>query len=384
MKKVTVILAVLALVGASCTKIQIAESSDSSPSKGAISLSAYTAMPTKAAQVDVTNSNFTAFQVSAIGNSALYFDNVTFTKGTPSWVSDPVYFWPNFALTFCAYNTPANTTGFARTINKDKQEILVTPAADLAKQEDLVASYAKDKTEGDVNETNKAIDLKFNHYLTQVVVSALSSNSNYSVSVEGVKLANMADEGTYTFSTGNMVATTGKVNTDESVDYDEDFTARTLTTTAAEVMSDRETKDGRWYLIPQNVTPWKRVSTETTESATNEMTNSSNGTYLALKVKITSASGSKVYPKTGDDAAWMAVPVPEALKFEQGKKYNVTVKFFGENGEGGAGYVDPEYPGELDGDTSNSDAGKKILGGAIKFDATVSEWGDAVDITISL
>ena len=381
MRKSTVIFAVLALVGASCTKIQIAESSDSSPSKGAISLSAYTAMPTKAAQVDVTNTNFNSFEVSAIGNGALYFDNVTFIKGATSWESNPAYFWPNFALSFCAYNTPANTTGFTRTIDKDKQEILVTPAADLANQEDLVASYAKDKTEGDVNVAHKAIDLSFNHYLTQVVVKALSTNSNYTVIVDGVKLANMAGEGTYTFSTGNMVATTGKVNTDESADYDETFTSKTLTTSAVEVMSNATGENyGRWYLIPQTVTPWKRV---VAESETPDMTNESNGTYLALKVKITSKGGSKVYPKTGETSAWMAVPVPSSLAFAQGKKYNVTIQFFGETGDGGAGYVDPEQPGELDGDTSNSDAGKKILGGAIKFDANVVDW-QTVDVVISL
>ena len=109
MRKSTVILAVLALVGASCTKIQIAESSDSSPSKGAISLSAYTAMPTKAAQTDVINDDFTSFQVSAIGNGAKYFDNVTFTKNSEGvWASSPAYFWPVYALDFYAYNTPAD------------------------------------------------------------------------------------------------------------------------------------------------------------------------------------------------------------------------------------------------------------------------------------
>ena len=113
------------------------------------------------------------------------------------------------------------------------------------------------------------------------------------------------------------------------------------------------------------------------------MTNASHGTYLALKVKITTAGGSAVYPYSGSESAWMAVPVPSQLEFVQGKKYNVTVDFFSSTGNG-AGYVDPEKPGELDGNTGTDDSGKKIIGGAIKFDATVSGWGDAVDITISL
>ena len=191
----------------------------------------------------------------------------------------------------------------------------------------------------------------------------------------------MAGHGTYTFSTNTMTAPDGIKNNENSIDYTATFTAKTLTSDAQEVMTDAGT--GKWYLIPQSVTPWKRVPTESAESATNEMKNTSHGTYLALKVKITSAGGSKVYPYSGDESAWMAVPVPEQLSFAQGKKYNVTFDFFSSTGNG-AGYVDPEQPGELDGNSSTSDAGKSIVGGAIKFDATVSEWGDAVDVVISL
>ena len=381
MRKVSVFFAVLALVGASCTKIQIADSGDSSPSKGAISLSAYTAMPTKAAQTDVINDDFTSFQVSAIGNGAKYFDNVTFTKNSEGvWASSPAYFWPVYALDFYAYNTPAEGNGtFTRNITASSPQTLkYSPSTELAKQEDLVAASVTGQHESNNNEKG-AIKLTFNHYLTQVVVNALCSNSNYNVVVDGVKLANMAGEGTYTFSTGKMVVTPGKVNSEGSTDYDETFTTKPLTSAASEVMTDGG--NGKWYLVPQAVTPWKRV---VGESETPEMTNASHGTYLALKVKITSNASNKVYPVSGDNSAWMAVPVPSDLKFEQGKKYNVTIQFFGADGTGGAGYVDPEKPGELDGDSSTSDAGKSIVGGAIKFDATVSEWGNAVDITISL
>ena len=381
MRKVSVFFAVFALVGASCTKIQIADSGDSSPSKGAISLSAYTAMPTKAAQTDVKTENFNSFEVTAIGNNAVYFDNVTFRKGATVWESATPYFWPVYALDFYAYNTPADGNGtFSRNITTSSPQTLkYSPSTELAKQEDLVAARVTGQKESN-NNSKGAIALTFNHYLTQVVVNAKCSNAGYKVEVEGVKLANLAGEGTYTFSTEKMVATTGLVNSSTSSDYSSTFAAKTLTSTAAEVMAKTS---GKWYLIPQTVSAWKRDKNVSTESETNEMTNTSNGTYLALKVKITSAGGSAVYPYSGSESAWMAVPVPEQLAFEQGKKYNVTVDFFSSTGNG-AGYVDPEKPGELDGNQSTSDAGKSIVGGAIKFDATVSKWGDAVDITISL
>lgn len=378
MKKSIFLLAAFALLAASCTKTELVSSGALSSQKG-IGFSAYTAKPTKAPQKDVTTGEFTSFKVSAIGNGAVYFDNVTFEKGTSVWESNPLYFWPAYALDFYAYNTPSHGT-FTRTINAtDPQTLTFTPSTTLAEQEDLVAASATGKTESD-NNAKSAIELTFNHYLTQVVVNAKCSNTGYKVVVDGVKLANLAGEGTYTFSTGIMVATTGLVNSATSSDYSSTFTAKTLTSSPQEVMADAT---GKWYLVPQTVAPWKRNPDQSSESSTNEMKNASNGTYLALKVKITTAGGSKVYPYSGSESAWMAVPVPSQLAFAQGTKYNVTIDFFSSTGNG-AGYVDPEKPGELDGDNGTDDNGKKIIGGAIKFDATVSGWGDAVDITISL
>ena len=365
MNKSTVIFAALALLAASCTKTEVV-SCDSQGSQRGIGFSAYTAKPTKAAQEDVTTSNLTSFQVSAIGNGAVYFDDVTFRyqSGSDVWESNPLYFWPAYKLNFYAYNTPAKGT-FDSNIAVDGQTLTFTPSTTLAEQEDLVAAYAANQAD-----PSGATDLTFNHYLTQVVVNAKNSSTGYDVKVYGVKLANLAGEGTYTFSTNTMAATAAKVNSDASSDYSSTFTAKTLTSTAAEVMAETS---GKWYLVPQSVTAWDQAGNKK---------NTSHGTYIALNVKITAPNGVVVYPTSGE-SAWMAVPVPAQLAFAQGKKYNVTIDFFSTTG-GGAGYVDPEKPGELDRDPNTDDSGKKIIGGAIKFDAEVSEWGNAVDITIPL
>ncbi|MDY3783861.1 MAG: hypothetical protein SOZ66_06420 [Candidatus Cryptobacteroides sp.] len=368
MKKLTILIAAMALIASACTKTDVID--NASIGKG-IGFSAYTQKPTRAPQTDVVTADFDEFKVSAIGNNALYFDNVTFRKNTV-WESNPVYFWPAYPLTFCAYNTPANGT-FTRNIDKDAQTITFAPSTVLAEQEDLVAAYAASKIESDAVSTGHSLHLGFTHYLTQVVVKALSSNSNYTVKVGGVKLANLAGEGTYTFSSNTMVANAEMKNSASSSDYSAGFTAKTLNGTATEMMTDGG--NGRWYLVPQTVTAWNQGT---------DKTNTGNGTYLALKVKIISPAGIQIYPATGVGTAWMAVPVPNDLKFAQGKKYNVTVKFFGEDGKGGAGYVDPEAPGDLDGNgNADDDKGKKIIGGVIKFNAEVSAW-DTVDVTILL
>ena len=387
MKKTTLILAGIALIAASCAKTEVVSSGPDVAEKG-ISFSAYTARPTKA-QEDVTTANLTSFQATAIGNSTIYFDNVTFSKNsdTPAvWESSPAYFWPVYSLNFYAYNKPTNGE-FNPTINASGQTITFTPSTTLAEQEDLVAASAIGQSTPSA--LNGAIDLQFHHYLTQVIVKAQCSNTNYTVKVDGVKLANLAGEGTYTFSTitgsaGTMVAPEGKVNSEQSVDYPAEFTP------SVKLSSTLSDELGRWYLIPQRVKPWKRVSSQLSEGETIDMKNTSHGTYLALNVKITMKKGSSneqidIYPKTTGESAWMAVPVPDALKFEQGKKYNVTVDFFSDKNNGGAGYVDPEKPGELDGDSTTDDSGKAIVGGVIKFNATVDDWDDnKVDITISL
>lgn len=380
MKKSFFILAAIALFAASCTKTEVV-SNDSQVSQRGIGFSAYTARPTKAAQEDVTTDNFGSFEVTAIGNGALYFDNVTFTKSTV-WESATKYFWPAFPLTFCAYNTPTaydnltQTTGFARAINTTTQTLTVAPAKELAYQQDLVAAYAEGKKESDATNTYNSLSLTFNHYLTQVIVKASNASSTYKVVVDGVKIANMAPEGTYTFSTNTMTAPEETVNTNYSVDYTATFEPKTLGLEAKEVMTDAGT--GKWYLIPQSVNSWDPITPLNPET---NSANGNDGTYLALKVKITANNGAlKIYPATGENSGWMAVPIPSALSFLQGWKYTVNIKFFSNNG---AGYVDPEDGSDLNGDGKANDNGKKIIGGEIKFNAYVDGWNNySVDIDL--
>ena len=144
MKKFTLILATVALLAAGCSKTEVV-----GPQNGkGINFAAYTAKTTKAAQEDVTTENLENFEVTAFGNGALYFDDVTFKKNRVStvWESDTKYFWPAFALTFCAYNTPSGyatqvqPTGFGIDITPENHTLEVIPALELANQEDLVAA----------------------------------------------------------------------------------------------------------------------------------------------------------------------------------------------------------------------------------------------------
>ncbi|MGM9787172.1 MAG: fimbrillin family protein [Candidatus Cryptobacteroides sp.] len=375
MKQTTLFFAGLALLAASCAKTEVISNGAQDNGKG-IGFSAYTARHTKAAQEDVTTETLNSFNVTALKHGAddKYIDNVSFSKNGNVWESSNKYFWPNYALDFYAYNTPGGNTTFTPSFTSASQTIAVTPATELANQEDLVAAKAENKTFANAN-VNGAIDLEFNHYLTQIVVQAKNSNTtNYQVEVKGAKIARLAGDGTYTFGTGNMVATDGKVNSDASTSYTTTFsTAKILTAEAQEVMTEGSEGKGRWYLIPQNVRPWAQATNKTNvgEEGTNY------GTYLALNVKITASDGTHViYPATGD-YAWMAVPISTEASFDlaQGKKYTFILNFFSNNQ--GAGYVDPEDPGDLDGDGSaDDDKGEAITASVIKFSAEVINWDE--------
>lgn len=375
MNKSTVIFAALALLAASCTKTEVV-SCDAQGSQRGIGFSAYTAKPTKAAQEDVTKTNLTSFQVSAIGNGAVYFDDVPFTNnnGEGVWASTPVYFWPAYALNFYAYNKPVNGE-FTPTFNTTSQTLTFTPSTTLTEQEDLVAAYAPNETQP----VSGATALKFNHYLTQIVVKALNTNPTYSVKVAGVKIAHMKNKLEYTFSS-NTAALAG--NADDET-YKSEFAAKTLTTEAKEVMTANT--GNKWYLVPQTVEAWDRENNMTNKGASSSLTTTyDDGTYLALKVKITANNGKlKIYPASAsEEYAWMAVPVPASQEFKQGHKYTFVINFFQKNG---AGFVDPENPSDIDGDgDADSDKGKPIIGGAITFNADVTPWPDETVITIDL
>ena len=379
MKKFTLILATVALLAAGCSKTEVVGTQN----RKGINFAAYTAKTTKAAQEDVTRTNLTKFEVTAFGNNAFYFKNIIFEYSNDRnvWESATKYFWPAFPLTFYAYNTPieyndlTQKTGFARTITTTTQELEVSPAAELAYQQDLVAAYAADKRASDAVNTNHSLSLTFNHYLTQVIVTAKNARTDiYQVVVDGVKIANMVGHGIYTFSNNKMTAAPGYTAT---AVYTATFDGKELTPGAKEVMTNAGT--GKWYLIPQTVTSWD-------PGTDYPNTNPSHGTYLALKVKITANNKAlKIYPATSDESGnyksgWMAVPIPSGLKFEQGKKYTVNINFFANNG---AGYVDPEAGSDLDGNGAADDKGMKIIGGEIKFNATVDQWGNN-DIEINL
>ena len=297
---------------------------------------------TQTRATEITTANLTTFYVTAINESEEnYFTNVAFTKVDSYFASSPLYYWPGEeTLKFYAYAPSATNLDATVTINGTAQVIQgYAPAEEISNQKDLVTATT---TGSKQNETN-GVELTFNHQLSQIEVKARNANEAYTYKITGVRFAQPLAQGDLNLATGEWELKAGTKAVYE-VTYDNIVT---LNTYAQNIM---ETEGDNAMLLPQQLVAW---------DAENDPTNVNKGAYISVYAQITTAGGTRIYPKSeGMDYAWLAVPVD--TKWEAGFKYVYTLDF-----TEGAGYPDP-----IDGDGSE----ESILGGPIKFTMDVNTW----------
>ena len=334
MKKTIILLGIAAMVFASCAKDTVKEVNTGR------AIDFRVATQTRA--TEITTANLTTFYVTAINESEEnYFTNVAFTKVDSYFASSPLYYWPGEeTLKFYAYAPSATNLDATVTINGTAQVIQgYAPAEEISNQKDLVTATT---TGSKQNETN-GVELTFNHQLSQIEVKARNANEAYTYKITGVRFAQPLAQGDLNLATGEWELKAGTKAVYE-VTYDNIVT---LNTYAQNIM---ETEGDNAMLLPQQLVAW---------DAENDPTNVNKGAYISVYAQITTAGGTRIYPKSeGMDYAWLAVPVD--TKWEAGFKYVYTLDF-----TEGAGYPDP-----IDGDGSE----ESILGGPIKFTMEVDNW----------
>lgn len=319
-----------------------------------------------------TLQNMTEFNVTAIGNNANYFTDMTVTKIGDEWKPAHTYYWPGYELSFFAY-TP-KISGVS--ISNDSKAIKdFSPAQKAAEQKDLLVSFNK----GDKTNENNGIAMNFKHALSQIEVLAKCSNDKIKIEVLGVKMENAAAKADFTFPKG--VTTTDYTlpqeqwsNLQEKDDHSKAYMIKgeknmVLTDKAQSIMFG----DNNFMLIPQAQEKWNGTDSKT-------------GTYLSVLCRIYSLDGGKetlLYPRpTQDDNkngkyAFAAVGID--IDWKPGMKYTYTLNFCGDGG--GAGEIDPN-PGPVDPtdpnpiDPNPGPGGEEILGKPIKFTVTVDNWVD--------
>lgn len=309
-----------------------------------------------------------AFNVSAVYNGATYFngDEVTYDKATSKWnIQGGTRYWPNEGkVSFYGYVNGAITLNGSNAPTFENFKVVGDTNDEkntVANQADLL--YAV-KTQA--KSTGTQVDLNFRHALSQIVFNAQNDNAKLYVEIEGVTVANVNNQGTYTFPTADTDNNLGHPDATENengynrgtwsnksgqASYNVSFAAAELA--QANGLVDLTTyehtgKDAGFanamLLLPQTTTA--------TVAKEGQKLNLKEGTHFLVKCRIWNIAGEEV-DKANDVLLWgekkdgefiaKDVVLPVGFNWEEGKKYTYTFKF----GKGNGGYnpdPDPENP----------------------------------------
>lgn len=340
-----------------------------------------------------TASNLTAFNVTAVGNSANYFTDLAVSNQGSSWTTASTYYWPNYDLKFFAY-APQTIGHGAIGIDHSKQTITgFSPNGVLATQEDLiVACNAGTKA----NNESTGVALNFQHALSQIEIKAKNNNDKLEIKVLGVKLVGVATTGDFTYpstatASGTLLASSVWNNSAGGDDANNAYMS--MLTSPITLGATEQTINGgdNFILIPQQLTPWDGSTAKT-------------GAYLSVLCCISSLDGTGtsqtttvLYPQGGTTTDYAFAAIALNKNWEPGKKYTYTLDF-----SHGAGKIDPNPtipttpggpgapttgPGSPNtpitgpqGTNVNSKPGTgetNILSSPISFTVTVENWSDA-------
>ena len=305
-----------------------------------------------------TVANLGSFKVTAIGNSANFFTDLNVAV-TSAGVCTPekTYYWPGYELGFYAYANPSG--GTASITNAAKSITGVTPAAAAASQTDFVVAY---NTGTKASNMASGVPLNFRHAFSQIVVRAANkSTTGLKIYINGVKVGNVKTAGDFTYPAavtnphngGTLTRSLWDVSGASLGDYTISGSASLMPSSAADMMFAGTS----WMLVPQQLTAWDLA---------NDKTNTSNGSYLALNVRILDAADNQLYPATAGEYAYANVPID--TEWQPGKRYTYTLNFLDETTGGGAG-VD--------------DNGEPVLGSPINFTLTVDDWDGTIESNVT-
>ena len=314
--------------------------------RNGISFRASVGTSTKASEVNA--SNLTGFNVTAIGNGANYFTDMSVAVSGGTCTVAKTYYWPSYELGFYAY---ANVSGGTVSIENSAKTITgVTPAAAAAEQTDMIVAYETGDKE---HNESSGVPLNFRHALSQVVVKAANlSTSGIQIKVAGVKLGNILDRGTFTYpatststrNSGTLSQSLWNTSAAEYTDYviSKEATDSVLNATAKSIMFG----GAAWMVVPQALT-----------ARTSFADASDHGSSIGVMVQILDANNGQLYPATAGQYAYTNIPID--TNWEPGKKYTYTLNFLDEVNGGGAGVDDNDDP---------------VLGLPIRFTLTVDDW----------
>lgn len=346
MKKVLFAAAVVAALSlTACNENMVIEA----PVEDAISVSAFSPVPTKGTVLTGTSLNpyYTEFSVDAFYFSAgETFMNATLYDYTTKWYyknDTDVKYWPKTGYINFYGLVPTSDAEFTKSVTKDAQTLTVTVPAENANQKDILVAQCLNAKKDDRNGDNATstpnsgdVPMVFRHSLSQVNFAAKNTNANLTVAITGVKIVNANNKATVSFD-GTTAELAGTATT-----YAAKLGAAsyTLDATSESLMA----ADGHLILAPQSTDKWN-LKTGAEDN---------DGARFVITASIVDATNVTIY--SGD------IYMPVDLNWEAGKNYIYTFVF-----GTGAGY---------------DEDGNKVLD-IITFDPSVADWTDVSgDITM--
>lgn len=265
--------------------------------------------------VETSIDNLQDFYVTAFQEGeANYMAGAKYSKSGDGYGTDAgTFFWPadDSNLHFYAY-APAKPgkEGYTFDITSTTQKMEnFSPNDAAADQQDFVYAFAKGNKTGNADD---GIAIDFKHALSEITISAKNTNTAYTIEVSGVKLGGIKNKGTFTFPSYNGGGTDASWTQDSQTgDYTTSLSE--AVTLGADVTDFSAKGNVPFMLIPQLLMSQAQAST---------------GSYIALKVKITTKGGQVIYGANGESWAYVAIDTD----WQMGKRYNYTLDF--SNGAG--------------------------------------------------
>lgn len=298
---------------------------------------------------ETTIANLEKFSVSAIGTDGSTYFSDEYSRQEASWIpSSQQHYWPtdNSELKFYAY-APASTslTGTFSISGTEQKVSGFKPAAQFKDQQDFIVAFGSGRKSA---QGATGVQLTFSHALSQIEVKAKNAGVIYTYKVTGVRIGSVVSSADFALPSSSSDKGSWTPGTDKS-DYIVEYASSPLTL-GSDAQSLMTEESGTAMLIPQQLTAW---------DIENDKTNTSKGSFLAVKINIVAqADGNQLYPATDGGYGWACIPVD--TQWKPGYKYIYTLDF-----SNGAGKYPPEDPDVPGGD---------ILTDPIRFTVDVEPW----------
>lgn len=379
MKKILLMMAVAALVLASCSSDETVAVNQGD----AISFRPLVNGVTRAANGAGVKSAWETgdiLYVTAQRGTAKFFQT-EFVKDGSGFNSTNKYYWPNdlstTPITFAAFWGAAYKTWAADGDGLALNSAYTVPDA-VASQKDLLFAL---KTVN-AKPADGGVTLNFRHMLSQVVVKVANDQDNMKITVSGVRIGFLNKVGTFAYNTSNsgsetesqvteptnstpapqtLIARTDWTLTDDasknaSYLFEQTVSATLTGTTAATALTDFSS----WIMMPQALTAANGYTTDRTNGDVDDTKKELNGAYIALKMAIVDKSSST--PILAEQ--WCYWPI--GTTWNPGYRYTYTVNV------GSGGY----QPTDQNGDKADLDP---VTGNSViwfKPDCTIDTWVD--------